>query len=78
LALLLALSYFSFSQEAESAAPAPEDKQASASPALAPGDIVLRDLGARGISFQGQMVYDWSKSFADADSGNGFGRYSSI
>lgn len=36
----------------------------------------LHDLNEHGISFQGVMIYDWSKSIDAADSGPGFGRYS--
>ena len=37
----------------------------------------VREMGAKGITFQGQFVNDWSKGIGDSsDSGLGFGRYS--
>ena len=37
----------------------------------------LGELNDHGVSFQGMLVYDWSKALlADADSAGGFGRYS--
>lgn len=40
------------------------------------GEAALQHLNDRGISVQGTMIYDWSKSTAGDDSGAGFGRYS--
>lgn len=40
------------------------------------GEAALQTLNDRGLSVQGVLIYDWSKSTTPADSGAGFGRYS--
>lgn len=40
------------------------------------GEAALQHLNEDGVSVQGAMIYDWSKSTAEDDSGAGFGRYS--
>ena len=75
-ALLLAFSYFTFAQEVKSSTPETSHKNGLQRLVSEPREI-LHGLNERGISFQGLLVYDWSKEFGyDQDPPSGFGRYS--
>ena len=72
--LTLTASYSSLAQTAQSALLEPATTEGG-SWSLSP-KRVLGDLEHHGVSFQGQLVYDLSFSWADKDAGAGFGRYS--
>ena len=74
--LLLEVSYLGFSQgqafSPQAATPPKFGRQF-----LDFTEASLRGLNDHGLSFQGTLVYDWSKTLsADEDSTAGFGRYS--
>jgi len=75
-AVLLAASYLTFAQEASSSPQGTSNKNATAS-LVSESREILHGLNEHGISFQGQVVYDWSVEFDhDRDPASGFGRYS--
>lgn len=74
-AVLLASSYLALAQETNSStSDSPHKNQIAL---ISEPREILHGLNEHGISFQGLVVYDWSKEFDhDQDPASGFGRYS--
>jgi len=74
--VLLAFSHLTFAQDSESSLKGSSDKNGIAMVVSEPRKLLGR-LNEHGISFQGLLVYDWSKEFDhEQDPATGFGRYS--
>lgn len=74
-AVLLSSSYLAVAQEADSSTP--DDAHKNKIALISDTREILHGLNDHGISFQGLVVYDWSKEFDyDEDPASGFGRYS--
>lgn len=74
---LLTLSYIASGQETQPQAANSQDIKKPTDDVVSLSRTLLRGLDRRGLSFEGLVVYDWSKTLAaDKDSGRGFGRYS--
>ena len=74
---------FSHRTLAQGEGPAVPNSSQDSAPSVSPTNVLtnprdlLRKMNDRGLSFQGLVVYDWSKALIrDEDSEGGFGRYS--
>lgn len=75
--LLLAVSHLASAPQTTQPASNSQDKTKPANDVVSLSRTLLRDIDQHGLTFQGLVVYDWSKPLvADKDSGHGFGRYS--
>lgn len=73
--LILALLFCLTRSAAQDSPAVPQGSRAS--PLIAVPRLALRTLAEHGLSFQGQLVHDWSKNLSSgADPAYGFGRYS--
>jgi porin len=76
LSAVLAISSISFSQTTEFSSTGQVKPDVVATLEAAPQRL-LNETNEHGVSFQGTLIYDWTKVLAnDGDSGNGSGRYS--